>query len=166
VRATRLSQMAPCFVTGEHHGEDIDLWFRLAHQTSIALVDAPLATIRAAVPDSLSSRSAGLLYELPPFVERMRQRALAGEIPEQHRAPALWYVAQMEITIARDLIPAGRRAESFSWLARSRSAGFGRRWLITAVMALLAPSWLVVGWQRWRLGEPVFSRAHTLEGSR
>jgi glycosyltransferase involved in cell wall biosynthesis len=166
VRATRLHQMQPCFVQGEWHGEDIDLWFRLAHQSEVALIDAPLATIRAAVPNSLSTRSAGLLYVLPPYVERMRQRALGGEIPQRHHRSALWYVAQQEVTIARDLISAGRRGEAFHWLARSWRSGFGRRWLITAVMALLAPAWLMVRWQRWRLGQPVFSRPRPLEGSR
>jgi hypothetical protein len=158
VRASRLQRMQPCFAEGEFHGEDIDLWFRLAHQTEIALVNAPLATIRAAVPNSLSTRSASLLYVLPPYVERMRERALAGEIHARHHTSALWYAAQQEVTIARDLISAGRRRECFRWLWRSVRHGFGRRWLITAVMALLAPAWLMVRWQRWRLGHQVFGQ--------
>ena len=166
VRATRLQQTQPCFEEGVFHGEDIDLWFRLAHRTEIALVDAPLAAIRAAVPDSLSTRSAVLLYQLPPYVVRMRQQALAGEIAPRHRRSALWYVAQQEVTIARDLISAGRRRECFRWLARSWRHAFGRRWLITATMAAPAPSWLMVRWQRWRLGKPVFSQIRTLEESR
>jgi glycosyltransferase involved in cell wall biosynthesis len=166
VRVERLQALQPCFVPGESHGEDIDLFFRVAHQAPVALVQAPLTAHRVAVADSLSARSAGLLYVLPPYVQRMRQRALAGEVPPRQRSSALWYVAQQEVTIARDLIAAGRRGESFHWLRRSWRAGFGRRWLITALMAVLAPSWLMVGWQRWRLGQPIFTHGRTAEGSR
>jgi len=166
VRAECLRELQPCFVPGESLGEDTDLFFRLAYQTPTALVHAPLTTHRVEVPDSLSAQMADLLYELPPYVKRMRTDALAGQIPEQHRASALWYVAQQEVTIARDLIAAGRRSESFPWLARSWRAGFGRRWLITGLMALLAPTWLMVRWQRWRLGQAIFSKARKLEGSR
>ncbi len=146
-RASRLRAMAPCFVEGEHHGEDLDLWFRLADAAPVALVNAPLATVRE-VPGSLSATAR---RTLAPFLVRMRQQALAGALPARHRRSALWFVSQQEVTLARAALAAGRRGEALRWLMQARRGVVGRRWCLTLAMALLMPCGVAGRWQRWRL---------------
>jgi hypothetical protein len=148
VRASRLKAMQPCFAVGESFGEDLDVWFRVADETPIALVHAPLAAYRVDVAGSLTGKAR--FDQLAPFLIRMRERALAGQVPAHHRHAALWFVAQQEITIARDAIAAGKRREALRWLMSSRYAATGRRWQLTLAM-LLAPAQVAERWQRWRL---------------
>ncbi|HUR90645.1 MAG TPA: glycosyltransferase family A protein [Ramlibacter sp.] len=148
VRASRLKRMQPCFAVGESYGEDLDMWFRIADETPIALVHAPLAAYRMDVAGSLTGM--GRRDVLPPFLVRMRERALRSETASRLHHAALWFVAQQEVTLAREDIAAGRRREALHWLISARYAASGRRWWITFLM-LLAPARVADRWQRWRL---------------
>ena len=153
VRAAQLQRMQPCFEPGESHGEDLDLWFRLAEQSPIALARAPLTAYRTAVADSLTTRQAALT--MPPFLLRMKKRALSGALPEARRKSALWLVAQQEVTLARQALALGRRLEGLRWLTRGRRAVNTRRWWLTAFMACVFPGQLVTNWQLWRIRRAV-----------
>lgn len=148
IRTDLLRSIQPCFVTGEQHGEDLDLWFRVGDLTRVAVVNAPFAAVRV-LPDSLSTRNAR--HTLPAFLQRMQQRALSGEIPAKHRRSALWFVGQMHVTLARDALDAGDRKLALRWLAGGRRVALTRRWALTALMALFMPTHVAGSWQRWRI---------------
>ncbi|MFL6692063.1 MAG: glycosyltransferase family 2 protein [Ramlibacter sp.] len=148
IRTSLLRQMHPCFVTGEHHGEDLDLWFRVGDMTPLAVVNAPFAAVRV-LPDSLSTRNTN--HTLPAFLQRMQARALSGEIPAKHRGSALWFVGQMQVTLAREALDAGERKLAWQWLLDGRRVALTRRWMLTALMALFMPTRVAGSWQRWRV---------------
>jgi hypothetical protein len=153
VRTARLRQMQPCFPPGESHGEDLDLWFRLAEQAPVALVHSPLMAYRVAVEGGLTSGHASLA--MPPFLERMEQRALSGAMPSARRNSALWLAAQYRLTLARQALAAGNRREGWAWLLKARRVAASKRWWLTAAMALFMPGPLVRNWQRWRVRRTV-----------
>jgi glycosyltransferase involved in cell wall biosynthesis len=159
-RTDLLRRLQPCFPEGESFGEDLDLWFRLSDESPVALSHATLGAYRVAVAGGLASSHAG---SLPPYLERMRRHALEGAIPRRNRNSALWFVAQQEITIAREQLAAGKRREALGWLYKARYAAVGRRWQLTALMALFLPAQFAQKWQRWRLrSAEVFSQQGTL----
>jgi glycosyltransferase involved in cell wall biosynthesis len=137
------------FVEGESWGEDLDMWFRCADLAPVAVVNAPLAAVRADVPGSLTRRAAS--RGMPPFLVRMREQALDGTIPERFRASALWFVAQLQLTMARTALGEGRRSESLYWIWAARAGWRNRRWGVTLLMALFMPVGLADRWQRWRV---------------
>ncbi|MEY4653466.1 MAG: hypothetical protein RI884_2047 [Pseudomonadota bacterium] len=148
IRATRLRAMQPRFIEGESWGEDLDMWFRIADQTPVALVNAPYATVRCDVPDSLTSNYRNCFA---PYLARMQAQALDGTVPSHHRHSALWFVAQQQVTLARESLAAGERAQALSWLMQARRGASSRRWQLTLAMALFMPVQLADRWQRWRL---------------
>ncbi len=148
IRTARLREMQPCFVEGESWGEDLDMWFRIADQTLVGLVNAPYATVRVDVPGSLTSN---YRQRFAPFLARMQAQALDGTLPPRHRGSALWFVAQQQVTLAREALAAGERAQALSWLLQARHGLCSLRWQLTLVMALFMPVRLADRWQRWRL---------------
>ncbi len=148
VRATRLAQMQPCFVPGESQGEDLDLWFRLAEQSPIAIAHVPLAARRVGVVGSLSEQNDVSIMQ--PWVHRMQMRALSGTMTRPQQKSALWFIAQIKVTLARQAVVSSRRLEGARWLLRGWQAANGPRWWLTAMMMVAVPGCVVAKWERWR----------------
>jgi cellulose synthase/poly-beta-1,6-N-acetylglucosamine synthase-like glycosyltransferase len=146
IRASLLREMGTCFIEGESHGEDLDMWFRVADRTPVAVVNAPFAAIRV-LPDSLSRRTPSATP--PAFLTRMRDAARAGSLPRPETA--LWFVGQQEVTMAREMLGAGNRMAALRLLWDARQVALTRRWQLTLLMALFMPSHVADSWQRWRL---------------
>ena len=150
VRTAHLQMMQPCFAVGESHGEDLDLWFRLAERSPIALVRAPLVAYRVAVDGSLTSLHGEM--SISPFVQRMQARAVSGAMPECYRRSSLLLVAHFHVTMARQAVVLGRRLEDIRWLAKAKRAVRTKRWWLTVAMVCVFPGFVVKGWQVWRVG--------------
>ena len=149
MRTALLQEMQPCFAVGESHGEDLDLWFRAAERSPIALVMTPLVAYRISVEGSLSLKNPTLT--LPPFLARLRKRALAGTMPALKRRSALKLVAHQEISMARDALASGRRLAAIHLLCSGHDATISVRWWSTAAMTVFVPGELVRRWQLWRV---------------
>lgn len=148
VRRNRLLAMQPCFPPGETLGEDLDLWFRLAEQTPIALAHKTLVAYRVDVAGSLSSKHA--VQEHYPFLERLRQRVRGGALSPQQQRDTRWLIAQHELSLAREALRAGRRSQALRWLWQARTAMAGRRWWFTLLMIACMPRRWVERSLRWR----------------
>jgi glycosyltransferase involved in cell wall biosynthesis len=149
VRTERLRAMQPCFAPGESYGEDVDLWFRLGERSSIVLVQEPLVAYRVSLQDSLSANNSPLI--IPPFLSRMRQRALSGDMSPIQRRSLLKLVGHHEITMAREALALGKRFKAVTLLLNGSYAARTMRWWSTAAMTLFFPGNLVRQWQSWRV---------------
>jgi glycosyltransferase involved in cell wall biosynthesis len=149
IRTTRLQQMQPCFVVGESHGEDLDMWFRVAEQSPVAWVKRPLVAYRVSVEGSLSVTNPKM--ELAPFLHRIRARALSGAMTDVQAKSALKMVADQEISMARDALASGQRMEAIRLLWRGHNSASKKRWWFTAAMTVFVPGELVKRWQHWRV---------------
>jgi Glycosyl transferase family 2 len=149
VRTSLLKQMQPCFAPGESYGEDVELWFRLAECSAIALVQAPLVAYRVSVGGSLSAGNSPL--KIPPFMLRMRQRANSGEASASKRRSILKLVGHHEITMAREALALGHRRTAINLLLNGSYVARTRRWWSTAAMVIFFPGNLVRRWQSWRV---------------
>lgn len=149
VRRSRLQEMQPCFPPGESQGEDLDLWFRLAETGPIALVRAPLMAYRVAAEGSLSTNHTNAT--VPPFLQRLRLRAISGAMKPSLRGSSLWLAAQHDVTLAREAIASGRRLQALRHLFQGRHAINGGRWWLTALGALFLPGQALRNWEIWRL---------------
>lgn len=153
VRTRYLRQMQPCFSPGESYGEDLDLWFRLAEHSPVALARASLVAYRVAVQGSLTSHHVALT--MPPFLRRMQERANAGAMTPSQRRSSLGLVAQFEVTLARRAIASGNRLEGLRWLLKGRRAALSKRWWLSIVMTCFFPAVCVKNWEVWRVRRTV-----------
>lgn len=148
IRRELLAAMQPCFPVGESYGEDLDLWFRVAERTPIALVEQALTAYRTSVDGSLSTLHAG---RPPAYLKRMQLRAQARSLWDPMRSSMLHFVAHQYITLARLQAAAGRRGAAIQLLLRTLSPGWNiKRWWTTLLMTAALPGQWIYRWQAWR----------------
>jgi len=152
IRTSVLQRMQPCFPEGESSGEDLDLWFRLAEISEIALSSAPLIA-RIWVPDGLSVLMRQRCES--PFLLRLEQRAKGGMLSPAIAASSIRFVNDARISLARSAIVAGYRRTAIGLLWRSRSWIHLSRWWVTLGMLLVMPGRLIHHWQHWRVSRKV-----------
>lgn len=135
-------QMDSWFPEGESIGEDLDLWLRILERTELAFTPRCIALYRVDLSASLTANR--IFNHLFPYLQRLEQRALRGEIPSRLVAPSLTLVADARVSMARESIRRGRRREVPALLIRAwRRVPSVRWWFTTA--AFVFPVLL-----RWR----------------
>ena len=148
VKTQLLHTMQPCFPLGESRGEDLDLWFRLAEHSPIALACTPLVAYRVGMEESLSAIPPSCVTE--PFLQRLQERALSGFLTAKQSKSLLRLVAQFEVSKAREALESGCRMDCLQRLLKARHAVDSRRWWATAIMAMAFPARVVTYWLTWR----------------
>ncbi|MBQ0933726.1 glycosyltransferase family 2 protein [Ideonella paludis] len=147
VKRSLLQRMPAGFAVGESHGEDLDMWFRVAERTPLAFIALPLIG-RVVDPTGLSSQTAA--RSEPPFAERMVQRVRQGECPAPLRASSLRYVTHYRLFLARTAVVSGHRRLALSLLWRVRAVCYTPGWLLTLLLIVL-PRRLAYPLHRWRI---------------
>jgi cellulose synthase/poly-beta-1,6-N-acetylglucosamine synthase-like glycosyltransferase len=142
-----LDPLQPCFPPGESHGEDQDLWFRLAERYPMLYCPWPLVAYRMEVAGSLMTQQAA--YHLVPVMCRLEQRAMAGQLRGSERRAALRLVGDARAHVARSHLQAGKRRAAMTELWRGRRA-LSANWFLTLVMTTLFSSGMVQRWRAWR----------------
>lgn len=145
VKTALLQKMQPCFPVGESRGEDLDLWFRLAEHSPIALARTPLVAYRLETEGCLTASHQTTVMQ--PFMQRMQARALSGCLSARQSRSLLRLVAQFKVTFARQAIASGNRIEGLCWLLNGHYVVKSKRWWLTAVMALFFPVHLIKAWE-------------------
>jgi len=126
------------FPVGEQHGEDLDLWFRLAERWPLAYLPEPLVGYRRGVQGSLAESFAA--DELP-CMQRLAARYRAHALPERHRKGVSLLVASTRLVVARQLLAKGKRARALRLLYEPGGLRFPRFWLRVFAAAHM-PAWL------------------------
>lgn len=132
-KRTLLMPLMPCFPVGERLGEDLDLWFRAAERSPVAFLPIPFLCYRMDTPNSLFGVRPK--PELLPFLARLQQRALRGDMPAPLRRDALRLVADARVSLARSALAAGERQGAMAQLKAGWRGMTGHRWWVTVLMA-------------------------------
>jgi len=133
VRTDFLRKHQPCFPPGESHGEDLDLWLRLAEESPVALHPGDLVR-RLLLEDSLSAQQQSKLEE-PPFLRRLEERAQRHGSGLIKNASLMHFVMAARIDLARQALLTGRRSVAAAILFKNIQV-LDRRWWLTAIMTL------------------------------
>jgi glycosyltransferase involved in cell wall biosynthesis len=125
------------FPLGEQHGEDLDVWFRIAERWPVAYLPEPLSGYRMGVPGSLAESFAA---DALPCVQRLASRYRARAIPARHRKGVSRILSSARLAIANHLLAKGERRRALALLYDPGCLRFPRFWLRLFVAAHLPSS--------------------------
>jgi glycosyltransferase involved in cell wall biosynthesis len=114
------------FPEGEQHGEDQDVWFRVAERWPIGYLGQPLVGYRIGVTGSLANSFSG---DFLPCHERLATRYRANAIPQHHRKGVLRTLSIGRLVIARHLLLKGQRRRAIKLLYDPGCLRSPRFWL-------------------------------------
>jgi len=114
------------FPEGEQHGEDLDVWFRVAERWPIGYVARPLVGYRLGVSGSLASSFAD---DFLPSFERLATRYRSNAIPPHHRKGVSRTLCVGRLVIARHLLLKGQRRRAIKLLYDPGCLRLPRFWL-------------------------------------
>jgi len=114
------------FPEGEQHGEDQDVWFRIAERWPIGYLAQPLVGYRLGVPGSLA---ASFSADFLPSYQRLASRYRSNTIPEQHRKGVSRLLCVSRLVIARHLLRGGQRRHAIKLLYDPTCLRLPRVWL-------------------------------------
>lgn len=114
------------FPEGEQHGEDQDVWFRIAERWPIAYLGQPLVGYRMGVTGSLATSFSG---DFLPAYERLAARYRRNTIPPHHRKGVSRTLSVGRLVIARHLLLRGQRRRAIKLLYDPSGLRAPRFWL-------------------------------------
>jgi glycosyltransferase involved in cell wall biosynthesis len=114
------------FPEGEQHGEDQDVWFRVAERWPIGYVGRPLVGYRLGVSGSLANSFAD---DFLPSYERLATRYRSNAIPQHHRKGVSRTLGVGRLVIARHLLLRGQRRRAIKLLYDPGCLRLPRFWL-------------------------------------
>jgi hypothetical protein len=135
-RRADLVSLGEAFPENEHRGEDLDLFFRLAERAPVAWTPRVGALYATGVAGSLMSSGAEL--EPIPAFNRLKQRAVSGDLPRHEQAGARRCTATYWMTVARRRIRAGDLAGAMALLRDPITAHRPLYWMRTLALLMLA----------------------------
>ena len=125
------------FPVGEQHGEDLDMWFRLAERWPLAYLPQPLVGYRLGVQGSLAESFAA--DELP-CMQRLAARYRANAIAACHRRGVADMLSASRLVVASHLLNKGERRRALALLCQPGCLRFPRAWLRLVAAAHLPSS--------------------------
>lgn len=146
IQVSTLKALDHWFMEGESNGEDLDLFFRIAEQAPVVLLCGKFVHHRVDVKGNLTSRHA---LSIPPYLDRILQRARSGALTPALAASARANVDHQRLTLARTMLELGHRGKALQCLLTTNHRGCSVRWALTALMLFLPPR-LVTRWQAHR----------------
>jgi hypothetical protein len=114
------------FPLGEQHGEDLDVWFRIAERWPVAYFPEPLVGYRLGTQGSLAESFAA---DDLPCMQRLAARCRAGAIAPRHRKGVSLLLSSTQLAIARHLLAKGERRRAMRQLYDPGCLRFPRFWL-------------------------------------